>query len=88
MDAWVLSLVPLAPCPCCLLCAAAEKFEDVQKEVASLLQGRILVGHAVHNDLKVCEWNWQQEWTHCGRPYPVSECRLSQLQRCRGCGEQ
>ncbi|XP_054440759.1 RNA exonuclease 4 isoform X2 [Pteronotus mesoamericanus] len=30
-----------------------EKFEVVQKEVAEMLKGRILVGHAVHNDLKV-----------------------------------
>ncbi|EJF64761.1 ribonuclease H-like protein [Dichomitus squalens] len=30
----------------------ARPFEDVQKEVADLLQDRILVGHAVHNDLK------------------------------------
>ena len=26
----------------------------VQKEVSDLLQGRVLVGHALHNDLKVC----------------------------------
>ncbi|XP_012637455.1 RNA exonuclease 4 isoform X1 [Microcebus murinus] len=30
-----------------------EEFEVVQKEVAEMLKGRILVGHAVHNDLKV-----------------------------------
>ncbi|XP_077005192.1 RNA exonuclease 4 [Tamandua tetradactyla] len=30
-----------------------EEFEVVQKEVAELLKGRILVGHALHNDLKV-----------------------------------
>ncbi|KAI0750120.1 ribonuclease H-like domain-containing protein [Daedaleopsis nitida] len=30
----------------------ARPFEDVQKEVADLLKDRILVGHAVHNDLK------------------------------------
>ncbi|XP_027949208.1 RNA exonuclease 4 isoform X2 [Eumetopias jubatus] len=30
-----------------------EKFEVVQKEVADMLKGRILVGHALHNDLKV-----------------------------------
>ena len=46
----VLSLVSLVPC---LLFAAAEEFEDVQKDVAKLLERRILVGHAVHNDLKV-----------------------------------
>ncbi|KAI5253620.1 RNA exonuclease 4 isoform X2 [Manis pentadactyla] len=30
-----------------------EDFEVVQKEVADILKGRILVGHALHNDLKV-----------------------------------
>ncbi|XP_016052054.1 PREDICTED: RNA exonuclease 4 [Miniopterus natalensis] len=30
-----------------------EEFEVVQKEVAEMLKGRILVGHALHNDLKV-----------------------------------
>ncbi|KAM7092584.1 RNA exonuclease 4 [Molossus nigricans] len=30
-----------------------EKFEVVQREVAEMLRGRILVGHALHNDLKV-----------------------------------
>lgn len=45
---------PSAPC-CCLSLLnwiTAHKFEDVQKRVAELLQDRILVGHAVHNDLK------------------------------------
>lgn len=31
----------------------AEEFEQVQKDVAAILKGRILVGHAIHNDLKV-----------------------------------
>ncbi|KAL4226191.1 REX4 [Mactra antiquata] len=30
-----------------------EKFEDVQKDVADILKGRILVGHSINNDLKV-----------------------------------
>ncbi|NWQ81923.1 REXO4 exonuclease, partial [Columbina picui] len=30
-----------------------EDFKAVQKEVADILKGRILVGHALHNDLKV-----------------------------------
>ncbi|NXG58401.1 REXO4 exonuclease, partial [Hemiprocne comata] len=30
-----------------------EDFKTVQKEVAEILNGRILVGHALHNDLKV-----------------------------------
>jgi RNA exonuclease 4 len=39
----------------------AKTFEDVQKRVAALTKDRILVGHAVHNDLKVgalisCSW--------------------------------
>ncbi|XP_037735678.1 RNA exonuclease 4 [Chelonia mydas] len=29
------------------------EFKNVQKEVADILRGRILVGHAVHNDLKI-----------------------------------
>ncbi|XP_060613106.2 RNA exonuclease 4 [Anolis sagrei] len=32
---------------------AGEDFKVVQAEVASILKGRILVGHAVHNDLKI-----------------------------------
>ena len=31
----------------------AKPFVEVQKQVANLLKDRILVGHAVHNDLKV-----------------------------------
>ncbi|KAM5145933.1 RNA exonuclease 4 [Mantella aurantiaca] len=30
-----------------------EQFKVVQKEVSEILKGRILVGHAVHNDLKI-----------------------------------
>ncbi|KAJ8339184.1 hypothetical protein SKAU_G00359700 [Synaphobranchus kaupii] len=30
-----------------------ENVKTVQKEVADILQGRILVGHAIHNDLKI-----------------------------------
>jgi len=33
--------------------ATGEDFEKVQKEVSDILKGRILVGHAVHNDLRV-----------------------------------
>lgn len=32
--------------------SGARSFEHVQQDVASLLEGRILVGHAIHNDLK------------------------------------
>lgn len=31
----------------------AVPFKQVQKEVADILKGRVLVGHAVHNDLQV-----------------------------------
>jgi hypothetical protein len=31
----------------------AKPFEEVQMEVAKLLRGKILIGHAVHNDTKV-----------------------------------
>ena len=33
--------------------ATAKPFEEVQKRVAELLKDRILIGHAVFNDLKV-----------------------------------
>ena len=36
-----------------MLSVTAEDFLVVQKEVSDLLKGRILVGHALHNDLKV-----------------------------------
>lgn len=32
---------------------AAKDFWVVQKDVAELIKGRILVGHALHHDLKV-----------------------------------
>ena len=32
---------------------AGKDFKVVQKEVSDILQGRLLVGHAVHHDLKV-----------------------------------
>ena len=54
--------VIIDPEPCYLgktLCAlkliifVAEEFNVVQKEVSGLLKGKILVGHALRNDLKV-----------------------------------
>lgn len=39
--------------PTSLFCSSGEKIEVVQKEVADMLKGRILVGHALRNDLKV-----------------------------------
>lgn len=35
------------------LLSAAKDFRIVQKRVAELIKGRILVGHALRNDLKV-----------------------------------
>lgn len=35
-----------------LILLLAPSYEDVQKQVADILKGRVLVGHAVHNDLK------------------------------------
>ena len=32
---------------------SARTFQEVQKDVANLTDGKILVGHAIHNDLKV-----------------------------------
>lgn len=32
---------------------AGENVKTVQREVAEILNGRIVVGHAIHNDLKV-----------------------------------
>ncbi|GMR36681.1 hypothetical protein PMAYCL1PPCAC_06876 [Pristionchus mayeri] len=31
----------------------ASRFEDVQKEVHKIMEGRIVVGHALHNDMRV-----------------------------------
>jgi RNA exonuclease 4 len=35
------------------LLANGKSFEEVQKRVADLLEGRYLIGHAIHNDLQV-----------------------------------
>jgi RNA exonuclease 4 len=35
-----------------------EKLWTVQKEVAELIKGHILVGHALRNDLKVSSFSW------------------------------
>ena len=40
----------------------AKPFVEVQKQVADLLKGRILVGHAVHNDLKVRAQTWRRTY--------------------------
>lgn len=33
--------------------SVAKPFDEVQKKVNDLLDGRVLIGHAVHHDLKV-----------------------------------
>ena len=33
---------------------AAKDFRTVQNDVSAMIKGRTLVGHALHNDLKVC----------------------------------
>lgn len=38
----------------------APTFETVQKKVAELIEGRILVGHAIENDLKVGPPWWRR----------------------------
>lgn len=53
---------------------AAEDFVDVQKQVSDILKGRILVGHALHNDLKVRElWLLRAEVDYCAVPRVVYE---------------
>ena len=37
-----------------LLCFVACNFHTVQKEVSDIIKNRILVGHAIRNDLQVC----------------------------------
>lgn len=36
-----------------MLSSTGEEVKTVQQEVADILKGRIVVGHAIHNDLKV-----------------------------------
>lgn len=56
---------------CMLFCTSAKDFRVVQKKVAELIEGRILVGHALHNDFKVLLiqffnfvvlWSWNQDF--------------------------
>ena len=51
----------------------AKPFDEIQARVADLLKGRILVGHAVHNDLKVCTY------------LPIRTSALDLLLLCRSC---
>lgn len=43
--------------------AKGEQFEVVQREVAALLKGRVLVGHAVYNDLRVLMFSHPKRYT-------------------------
>ena len=57
----------------------AKPFDDVQKQVADLIKDRILVGHAVHNDLKVLLFPSLRHSTHpstrsSSSPIPVHCC--------------
>lgn len=45
---------------------AAKDFMTVQKKVAELIKGKILVGHALHNDLKVCHICLEAYISNCG----------------------
>ena len=51
-------LVLCCVCVCVLYCVVggclAPEFRVVQKEISNLLKDRILIGHSVKNDLKVC----------------------------------
>lgn len=44
--------------------SAGADVQIVQREVANILEGRIVVGHAIHNDLKVA-WMWYLKWNKC-----------------------
>ena len=52
----------------------AKPFEEVQKQVADLLDNRILVGHAVHNDLKV--WYGMTLWLSISNCHRLSCSRI------------
>jgi len=50
---------------------SAENFKTVQQKVADLLKDRVLVGHALHNDMKVIFYVLY-----------YSYCNLMALQKC------
>lgn len=51
---FILILIPLLPTFILISdVVAAKNFNIVQKQVAEMINGRTLVGHALHNDLKV-----------------------------------
>ena len=51
----------LCVCDVCLCVHVGSEFVDVQKEVAGLLKGRVLVGHGLRHDLKVRRGNQLRE---------------------------
>lgn len=53
---------------------AAKDFKTVQKKVAELIKGKILVGHALHNDLKVVIFVWKLTFQIVAIGGMVSEC--------------
>lgn len=52
----------------------AKPFEEIQKQVADLLKDRILIGHAVYNDLKVRSI---KQYMHCVSWFDCSRFRPS-----------
>lgn len=44
----------------CIFIFPGIEFSVVQKEVADILKNRTLVGHAIHNDMKVCNDLFEQ----------------------------
>jgi DNA polymerase III epsilon subunit-like protein len=54
----------------------APDFESVQKQVSDLVEGRILVGHAIDNDLKVSQCAISSGYGTCET---VCRCKKKQL---------
>ena len=58
------------------------EFSQVQKDVAEILKGRLLVGHALENDLKVFTiWAMMQKNLSSGFPTKWDSNQSAQLQR-------
>ena len=46
----------------------APSFEEVQKQVAGLIEGKVMVGHAIENDFKVSQqWEFGRRSDSCRR---------------------
>ena len=65
--------------------AGAPPFEEVQRRVAELMQGRLLVGHALQNDLEVgaatLGWTGRWAWVRVNADVPHPR-RLPPLLTC------